>query len=438
MTTRRHFLGTAAVAAGALSFAAGSYSRILGANDRVNVGFMGTHSRGKGLLKSYMKVGGINVTHICDVDSRVLKQSVADVKSADRPAPKAETDIRRVLEDQSLDAIVIAAPDHWHAPAAIMALEAGKNVYIEKPCGQNPREGELVVAAQKRYGKVVQMGNQQRSSNESKELIALIRDGVLGETYRAETWYGNDRTSIGNGKPVDVPDWLNWDLWQGPAQRRAYHDNYVHYNWHWFWHWGTGESVNNGTHELDVGRWMLEENFPEEVSTEGGRHFYQTDDWEMYDTLDVSFRFASGKTLTWSGQSCNRVSRFGRDRGTIVYGTKGFAIVDRSGYELFGLDGKLTKSNLLKEKTSSSDLVGAGSLTDLHIENFLDNVRGTASTQSSPIAEGHKSVLLCHLANIAYRTGRTVSCDPKNGHVAGADAKALWGRKYESGWDMVS
>ena len=434
---RRKFIALSAGALGALSFSASSYARILGANDRINVGFMGTNSRGMGLLGSFAKMQGVNLTHNCDVDSRVLEKTHNAIIKAGFEPPKSDKDIRRILEDPTLDALVIAAPDHWHAPAGVMALEAGKHVYVEKPLSHNPHEGEIFISAQNKYKKIVQMGNQQRSSVESIELMMLIEEGLLGNIYRAETWYGNDRGSIGNGNSASPPSWLDWNLWQGPAPRRPYKDIYVHYNWHWFWHWGTGEICNNAAHELDIARWAMGLNFPEKVSVTAGRKFYTTDDWEMYDTMQVRYDFPGDKTIDWVGNSCNKVSRFGRGRGTLLLGTNGHAIVDRAGYEIYSTDGTLLRERKAQNRAvNTNDLVGAGALTEAHVNNFLDSIRGVAKQQHSPIADGHSSTQLCHLGNIAYRVGEDIYCDPSNGRVKGAKANRFWQREFQDGWNL--
>ena len=434
---RREFTKFSAGAIGALAFPANSYARIIGANDTINVGFMGTNSRGAGLLGSFAKMEGTNLTHNCDVDSRVLERTHNAIVKAGFAAPKSNKDIRRILEDPTLDALVIAAPDHWHATAGLMALEAGKHVYVEKPLTHNPHEGEIFVAGQKRYNKVVQMGNQQRSSIESIELMDLIRDDFLGTIYRAETWYGNNRGSIGNGNSISPPGWLDWDLWQGPAPRKDYKDNYVHYNWHWFWHWGTGEICNNAAHELDIARWALGVNFPEKVSVTAGRNFYINDDWEMYDTMEVRYDFPEGKSIEWVGNSCNKVQRFERGRGTLLLGTKGYAIVDRAGYEVYNKDGNLLRERKTPDRAiDTADLVGAGELTESHVKNFLQSIRGIAKQQHSPVDEGHTSTLLCHLGNIAYRSGSDISCNPTNGRVVGDQANQFWGRDFQNGWNL--
>jgi len=434
---RRKFIGLSAATFGALAFSASSYARILGANDRINVGFMGTKSRGMGLLGSFAKMQGVNLTHNCDVDSRVLEETHNAIIRAGFEPPKSDKDIRRILEDPTLDALVIAAPDHWHATAGVMALEAGKHVYVEKPLSHNPHEGEIFIFAQNKYKKIVQMGNQQRSSVESIELMMLIEEGILGDIYRAETWYGNNRGSIGNGNSMPPPSWLDWDLWQGPAPRRPYKDIYVHYNWHWFWHWGTGEICNNAAHELDIARWAMNLDFPEKVSVTAGRNFYVKDDWEMYDTMEVRYDFPGNKTIEWVGNSCNKVNRFGRGRGTLLLGTNGHAIVDRAGYEIYSTDGVLLRERKAQYRSvNTTDLIGAGALTDAHVNNFLESIRGVAKQQHSPITDGHLSTLLCHLGNIAYRVGKDIYCDPSNGRVKGAEANRFWQREFQDGWNL--
>jgi len=444
MTTRRNFVknvavGSAAVAVGGTAYGLSprNYRRVMGANDRLNIAMIGTHSRGFYLTDVFMKSPDTDVIYICDVDSRVVKKTVKKVADYSGQNPKFHKDMRKMLEDKDIDAVVIATPDNWHAPAAILALRAGKHVYVEKPCCYNPDEGEMLVAAQKKYAKIVQMGNQQRSSVETMEVIRGIREGIIGEVYKAYTWYANHRGSIGHGKEAPVPAWLDWDLWQGPAPRKAYHDNYVHYNWHWFWHWGTAETGNNATHELDIARWALNVEFPEKTSVFGKRYFYTDDDWEMYDTLNATFFFNGGKTITWDGESCNSLSKWGRGRGTAIYGTKGSYVIDRSGYELYDLAGKLVKKVTPATRNETINIVGGGNLGERHVHNFLDTIRGKTRKQNSPIDEGYKSTLLVHLANIAYRTGKTIHSDPVNGHIKEPEGMKLWSREYEPGWKPV-
>jgi predicted dehydrogenase len=277
--------------------------------------------------------------------------------------PRTIGDFRRILDDQSVDVLVIAAPDHWHATATILALQAGKHVYGEKPGSHNAREGELVAEAQQRHGRTVQMGNQQRSGPRSMQIVHEIHEGLIGRPYLGRAWYANTRGSIGHGKPAAVPDWLDYELWQGPAPRTPYRDNVVPYNWHWFWRWGTGEICNNATHEIDVCRWALQVDFPTRVTSAGGR-FHFDDDWEMYDTQNASYEFDNGTTITWDGRSCNGQPVEGRSRGASIHGETGTVILDREGYEVYDNDHRLLRRDILQGGGSSLDTRGGGRLTD--------------------------------------------------------------------------
>jgi len=332
---------------------------------------------------------------------------------------------------------VIATPDHWHTPMALLALAAGKHVYVEKPCGHNPREGELLVAGQRRWNRVVQMGNQQRSAPRSIEVMAAITGGAIGRPYLARAWYANTRGTIGRGKPAAVPAWLDYELWQGPAPRTPYRDNVIHYNWHWFRHWGTGEVCNNGTHEIDVCRWALGTDHPVKTTSAGGRYAFD-DDWEFPDTQEVTFEFENRRAIVWQGQSCSGFTPNGKGRGSTIHGTEGTVFVDRDGYTIYDLKNKVVKESYGDETANPLEPKAPDRLTGLHIANFVSAVR-TGSALNAPISEGHKSVLLCHLANIAQRLGRPVVTDPASGQPLGADdVRALWSREYAPGWQPVA
>jgi len=405
-------------------------------NDKVVVGVMGLAGRGHALARVFSAIPDSEVAYVADVDSRILDRTVEAVRENQERSPTAVQDFRQVLDDTDVDALVIAAPDHWHTPASIMALQAGKHVYVEKPLGHNPREGELLVEAQRKYGQVVQMGNQQRSSAFTQQIIREIHGGLIGRPYLARTWYANTRGPIGNGQEVPVPEGLDYDLWQGPAPRTPYRDNIIHYNWHWFWRWGTGESCNNGTHELDIARWALQVDYPVRASSVGGRYHYE-DDWEFYDTQIAGFEFGDDRCITWEGRSCNAFPIAGRGRGTSVHGTEGTVVMDRDGFEVYDLENELVRSEVREAPEASMDVVGGGDMTDGHAQNFAQAIRGEA-VQNSEIEEGHKSVLLCHLANIAQVTGRALAIDPSNGRIVDdAQAMEYWSREYEPGWEPV-
>lgn len=397
---------------------------------------MGVAGRGDALAKSFASQSDVEVLYICDVDSRAVDETSAAVSEIQSDQPKGVVDFRRALDDADVDALVIAAPDHWHAHATILGLQAGKHVYVEKPCGHNPREGELLVEAEQKYDKVVQMGTQQRSGPDTIEVINFIHEGGIGQPYLARTWYANKRGPIGTGQVAQVPDWLDYELWQGPAPRTPYRDNIIHYNWHWFHRWGTGESCNNGTHELDIARWALGVDYPQSVQSSGGRYHFD-DDWEFYDTQMLSFDFEDEKTITWEGRSCNPYPVIERGRGTAIHGTEGTVVMDRNGFEIYDLDNELIREVKSDGGDSALDTRGGGSLTDRHIANFLAAIRD-GDELNAPIDEGHKSVLLCHLGNIAQEAGRTIYLDQRNGRIVG-DPKAMesWAREYEPGWELT-
>jgi len=430
---RRRFVKTASsaalglIAARAPLFAKGSPS------ERVVVCVMGLNGRGTVLAKTFAKTPNAQVASVCDVDTTVLAKAAATVSEAQDKPVKSIADFRRALDDKSIDALVIAAPDHWHAPAAILAMSAGKHVYLEKPCGHNAREGELLVDAQRKHNRVVQMGTQQRSAPRSIEVLQAVREGLIGKPYQARAWYANTRGTIGRGKVAPVPGNLDYELWQGPAPHTPYHDNVIHYNWHWFRRWGTGEICNNGTHEIDVCRWALGVDRCTRVTSTGGRYHFD-DDWEFPDTQEAVFEFPGGTTIIWEGQSCNGLATYGRSRGTAILGTTGSVVMDRDGYTVYDLKNAVVKQNLATKAGDGLNISADDDMTNLHIGNFLDAVR-TGAPLRQPIEEGAKSVLLCHLGNIAQWTGRALRVDPATGHIQGDDAAmAYWQREYAPGW----
>lgn len=437
---RRTFIRQSALAGAGLFIAPNVLSFQGSPNNKVIVGVMGTNSRGLALARMFAKNPDVEVACICDVDSTVVDKTIAEVQKVSGKKPKGTPDIRRMLEMPELDAVVIAAPDHWHAPAAIMALRAGKHVYLEKPCSHSPAEGEMLVEAARKYGKHVQLGTQRRSFPVITEGMQALHEGVIGKVYFARGWYANNRKSIGRGQPVPVPSHLNYELWQGPAPRRAYKDNLIHYNWHWFWNWGTGEALNNGTHEIDLMRWGMQVDFPVKVVSAGGRYAFR-DDWETPDTQTITLDFQNGTSMTWEGRSCNDFKEWGSGRGVVFYGEKGTMLTTGGDeYKIFELGtGKLIKeakpSSQIKDETNT---MGMGEVLDgLHITNFVKAVQ-ERERLTAPIDEGHKSTLLPQLGNIALRSGATLYCDPSNGHIIkNPEAEKLWTREYEPGWEVA-
>ena len=440
-TSRRTFIKQAGATGlgltlGGLSFSARSYANIVGANERVTVAIMGTNGRGAGMARSFQELAEVNVAVICDVEEEALNKGIEATKRAGG-SPKAEKDIRKVLAMKDIDALYIAAPDHWHTPATIMACQAGKHVYVEKPLSHNPREGELAIAAARKYNRIVQVGAQRRSCPRIMEGIKELQNGIIGRVYFARGWYTNRRVSIGFGKRVAPPANLDFDLWQGPAPRRAYQDNLIHYNWHWFWHWGTGEALNNGTHEIDVIRWGLALDFPTQVSSEGARFAFH-DDWETPDTQIINLQFGKDCLVTWEGRSCNSVNSEGRDRGVIFYGENGSLETGHDGYRVLDQRNRVVKEVDSKEVVDGRDTTSPNvGMDTMHITDFIGAIKNNRRPNAD-VSELHKSTALVQLGNIAWRTGQRLTIDPSSGHILNSpEAQALWSRTYEPGWELV-
>jgi len=405
--------------------------------EKMVVAVMGLNGRGMVHLQDFARGANTTVGYLIDVDSTVLNKAAAEISKLQSTLPKLVGDFRRALEDKSVDALVIAAPDHWHTPATILALDAGKHVYVEKPSGHDPREDELITAAARKHPRLkVQLGTQARSGPHFIEVLNMVRSGVIGTPYLARGWYANTRASIGRGKVVPVPPNLDYELWQGPAPRTPYRDNVIHYNWHWFTNWGTGEICNNGTHEIDVARWLLGVDYPTSVISTGGR-FHFADDWQFPDTQEATFVFDGGKSIVWQGQSCNGLELYDRSRGTTVLGTNGSVVVDRDGYVHYDLKNKVVKEVKAAPKGDALNTVGDDWLTQLHVDNFINAVR-TGTPLSAPIEDGAKTGTLCHLGTISQQLGRKLSIDPKTGHILhDAEASKLWSREYDPRWKPV-
>jgi predicted dehydrogenase len=436
---RRAFLRTTSAAGLGLVAASQSVAPLFAtakqrsANEKVVVAVVGVNGRGVVHAQNFAKFEHAEVAYVCDVDARVVGKGVEAAARSQPNAPKVIVDFRRALDDKAVDAVAIATPDHWHAPMTLLALKAGKHVYLEKPSGHDPHEDELLIAAASKYQKHVQLGTQRRSGPRFFEALQALADGAIGKPYLARAWYANTRANIGKGKEAAVPSELNYDLWQGPAPRTPYRDNIIHYNWHWFERWGTGEICNNGTHEIDVARWLLGVDYPVAVSSNGRRNHF-ADDWEFPDTQDATFEFAGGKTIVWHGQSCNGLPMYGRARGTMLLGTAGSLIIDQDGWVLADLKNKVIRESVATTKGDALNTTGDDWLTELHMQNFVDAVR-TGAKLNAPIADGAKTGMLCHLGTIAQQTGRKLAIDPVTGHILG-DAAAMrrWSRTYERDW----
>ena len=389
-------------------------------NNKVRVAVCGL-GRGMGHVASLLKIPDAEIAYLCELDEGRLSKGMQMVADKSGKAPQGVADFRKILEDKSVDAISFALPNHWHAPATILACAAGKHVYVEKPGSHNAHEAELMVQAARKHDRVVMMGNQRRSYSAVREAVQRLREGIIGKVTYARSAYTNSRKAIGIGdqKPAAHVD---LDFWQGPAPLREDVSKYVHYDWHWKWHWGGGELANNGPHGLDIVRWGLGVDYALKVSCTGGRYHFD-DEQETPDSFVAAYDFGHCGAA-WDGSSCNPRA-FDKPAFVEFYGEGGsLAISGGNGYNLYDLKGK----EIEKKSEPGSDVP--------HFQNFLDSIRGLAKPNSE-IEEGQKSTLLCHLGNIAWRTGRTIHFDPKAKKIVGDDeaVKLYWARTYREGWE---
>jgi len=418
---RRKFLNLAAAGTAGLALSRAARAQATPPpSARVIVGVMGM-SRGLAVGTTFASQPGVEVRYVCDVDSTRAGKAAEEIGKIGGTAPKAIGDFRKILDDNEVDVLVCAAPNHWHAPATILACSAGKHVYCEKPCSHNPREAELMVEVSRKHKRAVQVGTQRRSSPNIRAAMELLKAGEIGRVYSSRATYVGLRGTIGKGKPAPVPETLDYDLWQGPAPRVPYTDNRIPYNWHWFWHWGNGELGNNGVHLLDLCRWGLGVDFPTYVTSAGGRYAFD-DDQETADTQTTSFEFPDKKLITWLCHSCNQ---FGEDFVNF-YGDKGTLTLTGDGdYSIYDANKKLVRT----EKGTLGEAE--------HVVDFLAAIRNdTPTTLNCGIEDAYKSTIMCHLGNIAQRTRRSLSCDASNGHILDDnEASRFWTRTYERGWE---
>lgn len=424
---RRDFLKNTSLLTAGMAVAGTSLAQpARGPNERVRVGVIGCNGRGMNHISSYLALPNVEIVYICDVDARAMAKGLAEVTKTQTTKAKGICDLRRMLDDPGVDAVSIATPDHWHAPATILACAAGKHVYVEKPGSHNLRESEWIVAAARKHQRVVQMGNQRRSWPWIIEAMACLHAGELGRLSVARGWYANHRLPIGKGQLAAVPEWLDYALWQGPAPEQPYRDNLIPYNWHWLWNWGTGEMGNNGVHALDIARWGLGVDLPRRVTC-GGKRYFHRDDWETPDTMLATFDFGE-QGIFWEGLSCAPRGFEGSSFGINFYGEKGSMVVTHAKATLYDLDNKLIR----EVSAGTKDLF---SFDTIHFGNFIDGIRDGKALKAE-IEEGQKSATLCHLANIAWRSGTTVNFDPLTRQLTGdPTAAALATRAYRPGWE---
>ena len=443
---RRDFIRAGAgaffVAAAGSTFGAGAPS------NRVRLAIVGCHAKGRGfsVMRNALKVPGVEIACVCDVDRRARESAADYVLKATGRKPVMEKDLRKVLEFGDLDGIISETPDHFHAYSAVMAMKAGKAVYVEKPCCFCPEEGQILMRVAKETGAVLQVGSQRRASVTYRAAFDYLREtNAIGELRWAKAWYLANRESIGKGRKAAVPEWLDWDLWQGPAPREDFRDNIVHYNWHWFRKWGTSEMGNNAPHFADVSRWALGlDEFPESVQCAGGLEFPKGGDFEWPDVFNASFKYANGKIITFEMGCHNNVKPF-MDVGTgaLVYGERGALFLGPSDNAIVFDE----KGAAIREWKAGGVVVGGDtpvSTTDptsrldvMHMTKFVDCIRAHDVKTNADAEQGVKSSVLPLLANISLDCGETIHLDPKTGLLRSKAGESGWAREYEKGWELA-
>ena len=439
--TRRDFLkhsGTLVAGAAALSLAgtsrgadgeaqpAAANGKPAGANDKIVLGIIGPNGRGASLLETLLGFPDVEIAHLCDIDANRLAQAVNAVEEGRGTKPKTDKDLRAVIENKDLDAVVIATPDHWHGPATILACDAGKHVYVEKPASHNIREGRLMVDAARRNKRVVQVGTQSRSAPHIRKAMQLLREGAIGDVLVSKAWNSQRRGNIGKQQPSSPPEGVDYDLWLGPAPEVPFQANRFHGNFRWWYDFGTGDIGNDGVHDIDIARWGLGvEQQPNRVSGLGGKYFFD-DDQQFPDTYYVSYEYdlpgGKRRQLVYEQRTWSPYVQEGYENGCAFYGTSGMLLLGKQrGWQLFG------ERNQLKEQ------VDASLDQTPHLRNFVDCIR-TGETPNADIEIGHLSSSLSHLGNIATRIGGSFQFDPKAETISGnEEANALVRRKYREG-----
>ncbi|MCS7253451.1 MAG: Gfo/Idh/MocA family oxidoreductase [Armatimonadota bacterium] len=413
--TRRHFIKTSVGAIGGIYFI---NSNVFGANDRIRVAVAGLNGRGGQHIDEFMRIPGVEVAYLVDPDTRTFARRLKQIEQKGAKLPECVQDIRKVLDDKDVDVIAIATPNHWHSLMTIWACQAGKDVYVEKPCSHNVFEGRKAVEAARKYNRIVQHGTQSRSDARWRRTIEVIRSGQLGRLRVARGLCYKPRGSIGFKPFESPPKEVDFNIWLGPAPEQPYHGNLVHYNWHWFWDFGNGDIGNQGVHQMDIARWGLNKTLPISVISLGGRFGY-VDQGQTPNTQIALFDFGDA-LLIFEVRGLKTEDYYRQRIGNIFH----MDDVIVAGQSIYRKDGDKPEP-LITERLEGRPNI---------FRNFIEAVRSRdQKVLDADILEGHYSSALCHLANISYRLGVDVECTGNGDKPFGDcdDANEAFGRMLE-------
>ena len=430
---RRKFLSTTSTSLATLT--AAQYSRVLGANDRLQAAVIGVNGRGRSHIRAVAENPGMQVAAIVDIDQSVAEKAAAYTQQLQEQKPKEYRDLRDMLANKDIDIVTVATTNHWHALSTIWAVQAGKDVYCEKPASHNIFEGRKMVEAARKYKRIVQIGHQSRSTPHTIDAIEKLREGVIGELYMAKGLCYKRRKTIGTTEVSAVPPGVDYDIWLGPAQPYEFKQNRFHYNWHWHWAFGNGDIGNQGVHEMDVARWGLGlDHLPGGVHSAGG-HFVYDDDQETpntqhatFDYGDLMMQFEVRGLMT--GGECKLLENSGNGAhtiGVLFFGSDGYLTLSHQGYQTFLGEKRVPGPSMATTREDT---------TYLHFENFRKAVHSRrVSDQNCDVLEGHLSAALCHMANISYRTSEKLLFDKEKERFIGSyGANSLLSRNYRHPW----
>ncbi|MBM3803295.1 MAG: Gfo/Idh/MocA family oxidoreductase [Acidimicrobiia bacterium] len=446
MKARRKFLkqsiglGAAGTAFLARPMTAIAHSRVLGANDRIRVGLIGCGGMGRTDLRDSLKVKGTECVALCDVDESQIAKTTRDVlEPASAAAPALKTsDFRRVLELTELDAVIVATPDHWHALPTVMACQAGKDVYVEKPLSVCIGEGRVMVDVARKHDRVVQMGTQQRSAVHYSDAVEYVKSGKLGRVRLVRAWAYLDwkgETPVMPDGPV--PAGVDYDMWLGPARKRPFNPNRFHFTFRWYWDYSGGLMTDWGAHMIDIANWAMGIKAPESAVSIGGKFGYPNDAMETPDTQQVMWSFP-GFSMIWEHALGVGRGPEAREHGVQFHGEQGVLVVDRHGWEVFPETDRIDKPGRVYKSAGVPRRPSSGDFHLLHVQNFFDCMR-SRKRPNSDVEIGHNSMIACHLGNIAQRLGRQVKWDVDKERIVGdKDAQSHVMREYRAPWKLVS